>query len=122
MNIVHLCGRLGSDPELRYTAGGTAVCKVSLATTTKYKGTETTEWHRLIVWGKLAEVVSQYLKKGQQAIFHGRLTYNKWEKDGVKHTTPEIVVESMEFVGNPGGGSAGGQKPKAEEPEMDILF
>lgn len=117
MNIIHLMGRLGSDPDLRYTAGGTAVCKFSLATSSKYKGTETVEWHRLVVWGKLAEVCGQYLKKGQQAIFHGRLTYNKWEKDGVKHTTPEIVVSEMNFVGNPGG-----QKQGQEEQDPDIPF
>ena len=114
MNSVHIFGRLGKDPEVKFTAGGTPVCKFSLATTSKYKDNETTEWHNLVAWGKLAEVIGKYLSKGQQAIFHGRLTYSKWEKDGVKHTSAEIVVDQMWFVGSPGG--------KKQEAEPDIPF
>lgn len=119
MNSVHLFGRLGKDPEVRYTAGGTAVCKFSLATSSKYKDKETTEWHNLVAWGKLAEVIGQYLAKGQQAIFHGRLTYNTWEKDGVKRTTAEVVVDQMWFVGSPGERK---QESKQEEADLDIPF
>jgi len=94
------------------------VCKFSLATTTRYKGNESTEWHNLVAWGKLAETIAKFLAKGQQAIFHGRLTYNSWEKDGIKRTTAEVVVETMEFVG-----SAREQRQKpVEEAEMDIPF
>jgi single-strand DNA-binding protein len=117
MNVIHLCGRLGKDPELKYTAGGTPVCKFSLATTNKYKDKETVEWHNLVVWGKLAEVCSKWLSKGQQAIFHGRLTYNLWEKNGVKHKDAEVLVEKMEFVGSPGE-----KKQEPEDPGMDLPF
>jgi single-strand DNA-binding protein len=107
-NKVILCGNLGSDPEMRYTSGGTAVCKFSLATSRKYTGAdgqkqEKTEWHRCVAWRKLAEICGQYLHKGSQVLVEARIEYGSYEKDGVKHYTTDIVLESMQMLGGTGG-------------------
>lgn len=120
MNKVILCGNLGSDPELRYTSGGTAVCKFSLATSRKYtdkEGTrqEKTEWHRCVAWRKLAEICGQYLNKGKQVLVEGRIEYGSYEKDGVKHYTSDIVLENMQMLGNAGGRSDRGEGSPAED-------
>lgn len=100
MNIAILKGRLGSDPDLRYTAKGTAVAKFSLATDERWGDREETEWHYLVVWGKLAEICSKYLFKGQEAVFVGRTRTESWEKDGVKHQRKVVVVDKMYFCGS----------------------
>jgi single-strand DNA-binding protein len=131
MNKVILVGNLGADPEVRYTAGGTAVCKFSLATSRRFTGKdgqkqEKTEWHRIVAWSKLAEICGQYLSKGKQVVIEGRIEYGSYEKDGVKHYTTDIVAENMTMLGTPGGR---GQEPEPPfgppeggMPEDDIPF
>jgi single-strand DNA-binding protein len=115
MNCVILLGRLGKDPEVRYTAAGKAVATLSLATSQHYKDAqgakqEATQWHRLVAWGKLAEVAQKYFRKGDLLAVEGRLAYNQWEKNGQKHTTAEVVVEKVKKIwaksddANRGGG------------------
>lgn len=105
VNKVILLGRLGQDPELKYTPGGSAVCNFSLATTegwTDKQGQkqEKTEWHRVVVWGKLAELCNQYLAKGRQAFIEGRLQTRAWDdKDGNKRYTTEILAATVQFIG-----------------------
>lgn len=101
INKVTLIGTIGRDPEVRYMQNGNAVANLSLATDDSYNDkttgqkVEQTDWHRLVVYGKLAEIVQQYLKKGSRAYFEGKLKTREWEKDGVKHYTTEIVVNDM---------------------------
>ena len=118
---------------MRYTAGGTAVCKFSLATSRKYTGkdgqkTEKTEWHRIVAWGKLGEICGQYLAKGKQVVIEGRIEYGSYEKEGVKHYTTDIVAENMQMLGGPGGGNRAQEPepsfgpPEGGPPEDDIPF
>ncbi len=105
VNKVILLGRLGQDPELKYTPGGSPVCNFSLATTESWtdkqgQKQEKTEWHRVVVWGKLAELCNQYLSKGRQAFLEGRLQTRSWDdKDGNKRYTTEILANSVQFIG-----------------------
>ena len=105
VNKVILIGRLGKDPEIVYANSGTAIAKVALATSEKRKDqsgqyVEKTEWHNLVMFGKLADVVGQYMKKGSQAYFEGRLETEKWEKDGVTRYTTKVIVNQMEMLGS----------------------
>lgn len=101
INKVTLIGTLGRDPEVRFMPNGNAVANINLATDESYNDKQTgqkveqTEWHRLTVYGKLAEIAQQYLKKGSKAYFEGKLKTREWEKDGVKRYTTEIVVSEM---------------------------
>ena len=133
VNKVFLVGNLGSDPEMRYTASGTAVCKFSLATSRRFTGKdgqkqEKTEWHRIVAWGKLGEICGQYLAKGKQVVIEGRIDYGSYEKDGVKHYTTDIVAENMQMLGGPGQGNRaqepepGFGPPEGGVPEDDIPF
>lgn len=105
VNKVILLGRLGQDPELKYTPGGAAVCNFSMATTEAWtdksgQKQEKTEWHRIVVWGKLAELCNQYLAKGRQAFVEGRLQTRSWDdKDGSKRYTTEILANTVQFIG-----------------------
>ena len=122
INKVILIGNLGADPELKYTAGGTAVCKFRIATSETFKDRdgnqqERTEWHRITAWGKLAEICGQYLSKGRQVYVEGSLRTNMWEdQQGNKRYSTEIVVRDVQFLGggaqggggNYGGGQGGG--------------
>lgn len=107
VNKVILLGRLGQDPELKYTPGGSPVCNFSLATTKSWtdksgQKQEKTEWHRIVVWGKLAELCNQYLAKGRQAFLEGRLQTRSWDdKDGNKRYTTEILASTVQFIGGP---------------------
>ncbi len=117
VNKVTLIGRLGTDPELRYTPSGAAVCNFSLATsenwTDKASGqrTEKTEWHRIVVWGKQAELCNQYLSKGRQVYMEGKLQTRQWEdKDGNKRYTTEVTCNQVQFLGsNPNANSNNSQ-------------
>ena len=121
MNRAILIGRLGGDPEVRYTADGTAVCKFSLATSRRYTGKdgqkqEKTEWHRVILWGKTAESLSEYLTKGKQIYVEGRLQTREWnDKDGNKRYTTEIRGDRLVLLGG-GGGRGGGYQRGGGEP------
>ncbi|MEI6079249.1 MAG: single-stranded DNA-binding protein [bacterium] len=106
VNKVIIVGRLGKDPEVRYTPNGQAVANFTVATsenwTDKTSGQkqEKTEWHRIVVWGRLAELCRDYLKKGRQVYVDGRLQTRSWDdKDGVKKYTTEIIASSIQFLG-----------------------
>ena len=115
LNKVMLIGNLGQDPEMTYTQGGTAKAQLSIATQEKWKdkggeAKEKTEWHRVIVWGKLAEICGQYLSKGRQVFIEGRLQTRSWEdKDGNKRWTTEIVATGMQMLGAKKDGSGAGK-------------
>ncbi|MBD3287970.1 single-stranded DNA-binding protein [candidate division KSB1 bacterium] len=106
VNKVILMGRLGADPELRYTASGTAVATFNMATNMVWRNQdgdmqEKTEWHRVVVWRKLAEFAGEWLKKGSYVYVEGRLQTRSWEdKDGNKRFTTEVVADSVQFVGS----------------------
>ena len=118
VNKVILLGRLGQDPELKYTPSGAAVCNFSVATTENWSDKqgqkqEHTEWHRIVVWGKLGELCNQYLAKGRQAFIEGKLQTRSWEaKEGGKRYTTEINATSVQFIG---GASAGKDRPQQEQ-------
>ena len=103
INKVILIGRLGADPEVRYTANGGAVANFNLATNESWtdkagQKQEKTEWHRIVVWGKLGELCGQYLTKGRQAFVEGRLQTREWnDKDNAKRYTTEIVAQNIQF-------------------------
>ena len=104
LNRVMLIGRLGQDPEIRYTQSGSAVANVNIATNdywTDKKGEkqERTEWHSLVLWGKLADLAQSYLKKGSQVYVEGRIQTRDWEDDNSqKHYKTEVVVTTMQFL------------------------
>lgn len=113
INKVILIGNLGADPEMKYTAGGTAICKFRLATTEVFKDRdgnqqERTEWHRVVAWAKLAEICGQYLSKGKQVYVEGSLRTSSWDdQDGNKRYTTEINARDVQFLsGGAGGGSS----------------
>jgi len=104
INKVILVGRLGNDPEIRYTQQGVAVTNFNVATSENWmdksgQKQERTEWHRIVVWGKMAETCSQYLAKGRQVYVEGRLQTRQWEdKDGSKRYTTEVVASTVQFL------------------------
>lgn len=111
VNKVILVGNLGQDPETKYTQSGGAVVSVSLATTDSWRDRtsgqqqERTEWHRIVFFGKVAEIAGQYLRKGSQIYVEGRLQTRKWQgQDGQDRYTTEVVVNDMQMLGGRGGG------------------
>ncbi len=114
INKVILVGNLGQDPEVRYTTSGAAVTNITVATTESWtdKNTgqkqEKTEWHRVVFFGRLAEIAGEYLRKGRQVYIEGRLQTRKWQdKNGQDRYTTEIVANEMQMLGgNPSGGQA----------------
>lgn len=118
VNKVILIGRLGQNPEVRYTPSGAAVANFSVATNESWmdksgQKQERTEWHRIVVWGKLAELCSQYLSKGRQAYIEGRLQTRQWQdKDGQTKYTTEVQAQTVQFLGAQGAGAGreGGQE------------
>ena len=136
VNKVILVGRLGKDPETRFTGTGQAVCNFSLATDSSYtdrsgQRQKQTEWHRIVMWGKLAEIAQQYLKKGHQVYLEGRIQSRQWEdkRDGQKRTSYEIIAnvmrmltsraESMAAGVSAGGAAASGSGFDADAPGPD---
>ena len=146
VNKVILVGNLGGDPEIRYTPSGAAVANFTLATSENWKDKdgqkqEKTEWHKIVVFAKLAEICGEYLHKGKQIYIEGRIQTRQWEdRDGNKRYTTEIVANQMQMLGSKGdrpqatsgggqgggGGQAGGGASSAEEPPVpdmeDIPF
>jgi len=111
MNKAILIGNLGRDPEMRYTANGLAVANFTLATTERVKDEDRTEWHRIVAFGKLAEICGEYLVKGKQVCIEGRIQTRSWEdKEGNKRYTTEIVANNMLMLGSPGGQNSQRQK------------
>jgi single-strand DNA-binding protein len=114
VNKVILVGRLGRDPETRYTGGGQAVANFSMATDETYKDKngerqKRTEWHKIVVWSKLAEIAQQYLKKGSLLYLEGRIQTREWQdKEGQKRTTTEIVATNFRMLGGRAEGAAAG--------------
>lgn len=137
LNRVMLIGRLGGDPEVRYTASGQAVANCNLATSDKYKDKagewqERTEWHRVTFWGRLAEIAGEYLGKGSMIYVEGRLQTREYEKDGIKRYATEIVGERMQMLssrgerrgdtGQPSGSTGGGPHEPPPFQDDDIPF
>ncbi len=108
VNKAILIGNLGSDPELRHTPNGTPVANFNIATTEQRSNkngerNEYTEWHRIVCWGRLAEIANEYLSKGRQVYIEGRIQTRQWEdRDGNKRYTTEIVAQNMQMLGRPG--------------------
>lgn len=127
VNKVILIGNLGADPDLRHTPSGTAVSNLRLATTEVFSNREgeknkRTEWHRIVVFGRLAEICNQYLKKGRQVYIEGRLQTREWEdKSGDKRYTTEIVATNMVMLGSrsEGGFSSDDAQPDAPAEAVD---
>lgn len=118
LNKVMLIGNLGKDPEVRYTTSGQAVASFSIATTEKFKNKqsgewdEKTEWHRITLWGKQAEIAGEYLAKGKTVYIEGRLQTRKWtDRDGNERYTTEIIGDRMQMLG--GKGDGGGRRADA---------
>jgi len=139
INKVILIGRLGKDPEIRYTPGGAAVANFTMATSEEWRDKETgekqerTEWHRIVAWRRLGEICGEYLKKGSQVYIEGRIQTRDWEdRDGVRRYTTEIIAQSMQMLdraGSPGRDVSAASKedgfPMEEPvsiPEDDIPF
>jgi single-strand DNA-binding protein len=100
LNRCEFIGRLGRDPEVRFSADGNAICNFSIAVGYKSKDKETTEWIRIVSFGKLAGVCGDYLRKGSQVYIAGRMTTRKWlNKDGVEQFSTEVVSEHMQMLG-----------------------
>ena len=116
VNKVILVGNLGADPEVKYTAGGTAVCTLSVATSESWKDKQTgeqqerTEWHRVKMFGRLAEIAGEYLKKGRQVYVEGSIRTEKYtDKEGIQRYSTDIIGNEMQMLGgNEGGGGGGG--------------
>ncbi|MDP3183528.1 MAG: single-stranded DNA-binding protein [Desulfobaccales bacterium] len=125
VNKVILVGHLGADPEMRYTASGTAVAKFRIATTEKFTDKqgnrqERTEWHRITAWGKLAEICGQYLSKGKQVYIEGKIRSDTWEQEGVKRYSYEIVADTLQMLGSPGRGAEREPEPPFAPPEGGV--
>jgi len=124
INKAVIVGKLGMDPEIRYAANGNAVTNLSVATNEAWKNRETgeaeqrTEWHRIVMFGRLAEIAQQYLKKGSQAYFEGRIKTSKWQdQSGADRYTTEIVASEMQMLsraGEQGAGSGSGNRPASQ--------
>ncbi len=141
INKVILIGNLGRDPETRFLPSGSAVANISVATTDTWKDKtsgekkEATEWHRVVFFGRLAEIVGEYLKKGSQVYIEGRLQTRKYEKDGQDHYSTEIIADTMKMLGSrsgmgtgeprdtrepvPAGDSRPAKKPAGQFQDMD---
>ena len=135
VNKVILIGNLGGDPDVRYLPNGNAVANVTLATTDSWKDKqsgqmqEKTEWHRVVFFGRVAEVVGEYARKGSKLYVEGRLQTREWEKDGIKRYTTEVVVDlggQMQLLDGRGQGgeapaprqSAPRQQPQQQRPQQ----
>ena len=122
INKVELLGRVGADPEMKYTQGGTAVTQLRLATDRVRKGGESeTDWHSVVVWDKLAEAVANYVEKGQRIYVSGRLAQNSWTgDDGQRRYRTEIHAQEVVFLdsarnGNGGNGNGNGDAPATDD-------
>ena len=118
INKVILIGRLGQDPEVRYTPSGVAVANFSIATSEEWKDKdsgekrEQTEWHRIVAWRRLGEICGEYLSKGRQVYIEGRLQTRSWDdRDGNKKYTTEIVASDVQFLGSRDMAGGGGGRP-----------
>lgn len=128
LNKVLLIGHLGADPESRFTTGGDAVANFNVATTFSWRtadgeNKEKTEWHRVVVFRKLAEVANEYLKKGQLVYIEGRLQTRDWEdKEGVKRYTTEVVCENFTMLGSKKDGGSSSKSDADSSADDDLPF
>ena len=141
INKVILIGNLGNDPETRSMPNGSSVTSISIATSESWKDKNTgaqqerTEWHKVVFFGKLAEIVAEYLKKGSSVYVEGSLRTNQWEKDGQKHYSTEIIASEMQMLGGRGdgngnsggsqsnsGGNSGGSAQPIDDFDQSIPF
>jgi single-strand DNA-binding protein len=115
VNKVIILGNLGQDPEVKMTQGGQQVCSISIATSESWqkegKREERTEWHRVVLWGKLAELAGRYLKKGRRVFVEGKLQTRSWDQDGQKRYATEIVASNMVFVDSAAQGDMSSSEP-----------
>ena len=134
INKVIIIGNLGKDPEVRYMPSGSAICNVTVATSRQWKNKESgdkmeeTEWHRVSLFDRQAEIAGEYLKKGSSVYFEGRLKTRKWtDKEGVERYTTEIIADVMQLLGSRqgaggdeegGGGGAGGAHSERNAPQQ----
>ena len=127
INKVILIGRLGADPEIRYTQNGSAVGHLRLATNETYKdkntgqANEQTEWHRVVLFGKTAEIAKEWLKKGSSVYIEGRIRTSKWQdQSGQDRYSTEIVANEMQFIGGNRDSSSGGTTTEHVEPSASF--
>lgn len=125
VNKVILVGTCGQDPETRYLPSGNAVTNLSLATSEQWTDKQTgqkvekTEWHRVSLFGKVAEIAGEYLRKGSQVYIEGKLQTREWEKDGIKRYTTEIIVDmqgTMQLLGGRSDNAGGDSAPRQQRP------
>ena len=129
VNKVILVGNLGADPETRYTASGSAVTNIRIATSESWKDKQTgenqerTEWHRVVFFSRLAEIAGEYLRKGSQVYIEGKLKTRSWDdKDGNKRYTTEVVGDVLTMLGKKPEGSNGSQQSAPAHEEDDLPF
>ena len=134
INKVILVGNLGQDPEVKFTAGGAAVTTLSIATSDSWKDKdsgmdkERTEWHRVVLWRRLAEIAGEYLKKGSKVYVEGQLQTRKWEQEGQTRYTTEIIARDIQFLdsrgsantSNPEGATTTNEEAAPDVPESGI--
>ena len=122
-NRVILIGRATRDPELRYTQGGTSVASLSIANnrswTQNNEKKEQVSFFNCVAWGKLGETISKYVKKGDKIAIEGRLQQRSWEKEGQKHSTVEVVIDNVQFLSTPNGGSKSESAPMMGDEVKD---
>lgn len=126
VNKVIVLGNVGMDPETRYLPNGTQVTNLSIATNERWKDKESgeqqerTEWHKVCMFGKLAEIAAEYIRKGSQVYIEGKLQTNKWQdKEGVDRWTTQIIAREMQMLGKAGGGSNREPTPPPEQTAGD---
>tara|TARA_B100001996_G_C18654705_1_gene590759 strand:+ start:544 stop:963 length:420 start_codon:yes stop_codon:yes gene_type:complete len=125
VNKVILVGYLGQDPEARFTPQGTAVTNFSVATSESWKNQsgefqDKTEWHRIVAFGRIAEIANEYMKKGQLVYIEGRLQTREWEdQNQVKRKTTEVICDNLTMLGKRGDGGAAGSTKPAPPPQND---
>ena len=130
INKAILVGNLGRDPEMSYTPAGLAVARFSIATSEGWKDKATgekktkTEWHRIVAFGRLAEICGEYLSKGKQIYVEGRIQTSSWEKDGITRYSTDIIVNNMQMLGPKGSdynrNQSGSDGPVYDGPEQDM--
>ena len=126
INKVIIVGNLGQDPEIKYTAGGAAVTTLSIATSDSWKDKdsgmdqERTEWHRVVLWRRLAEVAGEYLKKGSKVYIEGQLQTRKWEQEGQTRYTTEIIARDMQFLDSKGSSNTSSTQKSSEMNDQSV--
>ena len=123
INKAIIVGNLGGDPEVKQTSNGGNLTTLNVATTTSWKDNngnkqEKTEWHRVVMFNKLAEIAAQYLHKGSQVYIEGRISYRSYEQDGVTKYVTDIIAESMQMLGGKSGNAAPAPKPSVKEDDI----